>query len=229
MKSYLLIFFVFLNSICFSQTISGNYVQLNIKGVGDDEQLSDYAKEANIYSYIYSNLISKQELISKGGVKIDSISTHNEKYNLDFISERKTIKPQKTIFIKNYSNNIFESFFLLDNDEYYIKDELPSFEWKISNERKKINGLNCRKASTIKKSFGLIQNIIAWYCEDIPINDGPLDFNGLPGLIVEIEADQNLKIKLINISLNENTTSKIEQIQTNIQPISIKELENKWK
>ncbi|MBB4806980.1 GLPGLI family protein [Chryseobacterium defluvii] len=62
------------------------------------------------------------------------------------------------------------------------------FDWKISNEKEKIGAYTAQKATT---EFGGRQ-WTAWFTTDLPFQDGPYKFSGLPGLIVKIEdADKN--------------------------------------
>ncbi|MBF8457929.1 GLPGLI family protein [Kaistella sp. G5-32] len=57
------------------------------------------------------------------------------------------------------------------------------FDWKITNEKAKIGTYNTQKATT---EFGG-RKWNAWFTSDIPFQDGPYKFHGLPGLIVKIE------------------------------------------
>lgn len=59
------------------------------------------------------------------------------------------------------------------------------FNWKISTEKQKIGSYNTQKATT---NFGG-RTWNAWFTTDIPLQDGPYKFHGLPGLIVKIEDD----------------------------------------
>lgn len=62
------------------------------------------------------------------------------------------------------------------------------FNWKISGEKKKIGEYNAQKATT---EYGG-RTWTAWFSSDLPFQDGPYKFSGLPGLIVKIEdADKN--------------------------------------
>lgn len=71
--------------------------------------------------------------------------------------------------------------------------EKPKFDWAISNEKQKIGEYNTQKATT---NFGG-RKWTAWFSNDIPLQDGPYKFNGLPGLIVKIEdADKNYSWEL---------------------------------
>ena len=57
------------------------------------------------------------------------------------------------------------------------------FDWKITNEKAQIGNYNTQKATT---EFGG-RKWNAWFTSDIPLQDGPYKFHGLPGLIVKIE------------------------------------------
>lgn len=62
-------------------------------------------------------------------------------------------------------------------------NEEPKFNWKILSEKQKIGEYNTQKATT---EFGG-RKWTAWFSSDIPFQDGPYKFSGLPGLIVKIE------------------------------------------
>lgn len=79
----------------------------------------------------------------------------------------------------DFTTYLFRS---ISSDRYKIKEgEKP--EWKILSDKQKIGEYNTQKATT---SFGG-REWIAWFSTDIPFQDGPYKFYGLPGLIVKIE------------------------------------------
>lgn len=67
--------------------------------------------------------------------------------------------------------------------DYFSYRENPNLNWKISDEKQKIGIYNTQKATT---DFGG-RKWIAWFTTEIPFQDGPYKFYGLPGLIVKIE------------------------------------------
>ena len=69
---------------------------------------------------------------------------------------------------------------------YYTYKTNDKVDWKISNETKKVQNYTLQKATT---GFGG-RNWTAWFCKDIPFNEGPFKFRGLPGLIFEIQDDK---------------------------------------
>lgn len=62
-------------------------------------------------------------------------------------------------------------------------DDESKMNWNISAEKAKIGSYNTQKATT---EFGGRQ-WVAWFAADIPLQDGPYKFHGLPGLIVKVE------------------------------------------
>jgi len=100
------------------------------------------------------------------------------------INIRKNIKPG-TIFssvTKKYPEYSMSFSEKVGNTTYKVtEDQKP--EWKILPEKEKIGEYNTQKATT---NYGG-RSWIAWFTTDIPIQDGPYKFCGLPGLIVKIE------------------------------------------
>ena len=64
-------------------------------------------------------------------------------------------------------------------------NEDVNFEWTVLPEKEKIGSYEAQKATT---KFGG-RNWTAWFSMDLPFQDGPYKFHGLPGLIVKIEDD----------------------------------------
>lgn len=60
-------------------------------------------------------------------------------------------------------------------------------EWKISTDKSDVLGYRVQKATT--KFAG--REWTAWFAPELPIQDGPHQFYGLPGLIVKIEDSKN--------------------------------------
>lgn len=81
----------------------------------------------------------------------------------------------------NYTNNLYEMKKGVMGSPFYIKDSLPSIDWKITNERRVIAGFNCRKA--VSKIFDSVY-VFAFYTDEIMISGGPCSINGLPGMIL---------------------------------------------
>lgn len=83
---------------------------------------------------------------------------------------------------KDYPSYTTYFYDMIDHYLYKVKEDEP-MKWKISPEKMRIGGYETQKAST---DFGG-RTWTAWFTPDIPIQDGPYKFHGLPGLIVKIE------------------------------------------
>ncbi|MCQ9638956.1 GLPGLI family protein [Chryseobacterium sp. WG14] len=79
----------------------------------------------------------------------------------------------------DFKTSLFKN---ISTDKYKVKEDKKP-EWKILPDKQKIGEYNAQKAAT---SFGG-REWTAWFTTDIPFQDGPYKFYGLPGLIVKIE------------------------------------------
>lgn len=85
---------------------------------------------------------------------------------------------------KNLLTKEFAKSVNLMDKPYLIKDKLTEYKWQLSRETKKIIGFDVKKATAIIDST---KSVVAWYAPSIAIKDGPAMYNGLPGLILELE------------------------------------------
>lgn len=86
---------------------------------------------------------------------------------------------------KDISTKIYMKEVNMMSKTYTVKDSLPAFDWKITRESRTIMGNEARKA-TLEKD-GKITT--AWFTTKIPAKNGPENYWGLPGLILEIESE----------------------------------------
>ncbi len=82
---------------------------------------------------------------------------------------------------KNKQNEISRHYYMLA-DTYKLTEPVK-LDWKIEKDIAEKYGYNCQKA--ILKYKG--RDWEAWFTQDIPIQEGPYVFGGLPGLIVEMK------------------------------------------
>lgn len=68
----------------------------------------------------------------------------------------------------------------------YSYPETPVFAWKILAETVKIGDYQTQKAET---NFGG-RTWYAWFTQEVPLQDGPYKFGGLPGLIVKVQDEK---------------------------------------
>lgn len=101
-----------------------------------------------------------------------------------------------------------------EGNDFLQEDAIGKLPWQIENGTDTLLGYACQKA---KLSFRG-RDYTAWFTADIPINDGPWKFMGLPGLILKVEDSMRLfSFSIIGlqqlshplpISINEKATIK---------------------
>lgn len=84
----------------------------------------------------------------------------------------------------------------------------PLFHWKITRQTKKIGKYICYKA-VVKDTRGKKKEISVWFTPQIPVQFGPRQFNGLPGLVLEVN-HSILQYKATKIELNSKKEIKIQ-------------------
>ncbi|MNK34466.1 hypothetical protein D3C87_529740 [compost metagenome] len=146
----------------------------NVEDVKTEMMFLDTTKEGSkYYSYTVFNADSamkvnlEKQLAATGSINITSEMRKGEvRYSVT-----KTY-PYYKIFLHRR----------LGMDKYKISED-RKINWKISSEKEKIGEWNAQKAEADFAG----RHWIAWFSTEIPIQDGPYKFNGLPGLIVKIE------------------------------------------
>lgn len=152
-----------------------------------------------------------------------------QKFELKFNSNFSSFSQIRTLDNEQYDENLtnLAKIAYLTSDSYFIdvnKKELltkngdgllvksNSLEsgWEISTETKTIDTYLCYKAIY---SFEFIsrnnktrtKTITAWFAPSLPVSYGPIEFHGLPGLILELNKDYTTysaqKIVLLNEEL----------------------------
>ena len=114
---------------------------------------------------------------------------------------------------------------------FLIKDSIPNTKWVMTGETKKIGMYNAYKATHTKEVEERIMSfrrggnqasneseqkrmkevvITAWFTPEIPVSTGPSLFGGLPGLILEVNADR-LTMLCTKVVLNPKDKIKIKE------------------
>lgn len=122
--------------------------------------------------------------------------------------------------------------------EFLIVEPLVQHEWKLIDETKKIGDYNCFKAELVipvsekqrKEYEEFLKNeekkpalfkmekpedkvVTAWYTPEIPVNFGPDNYWGLPGLILEV-SEERLIILCSKVVLSNKEKTKIKAPNT---------------
>lgn len=100
---------------------------------------------------------------------------------------------------------------------FLIQDSLNTNAWKLQSATKNIGIYTCFKAtlereveSDLDDGSKEMQTVTAWYTPQIPVSNGPEQFQGLPGLILEISYDSQT-ILCSKISINPTKQIKIKE------------------
>ncbi|CAM1359501.1 GLPGLI family protein [Tenacibaculum xiamenense] len=76
-------------------------------------------------------------------------------------------------------------------ENFLIRRNIRTSDWKLLNEKEKIGKYNCYKAERFYEfdtRKGMVkQKQIVWYTPDIPIPFGPAEFVGFPGLVLKVK------------------------------------------
>ncbi|WP_425629589.1 GLPGLI family protein [Cellulophaga lytica] len=87
--------------------------------------------------------------------------------------------------------------------ETFIANINKNLLWKITDTTKVILGYTCYNATLLKKNTRTKEynTIEAWFSKEIPYYFGPLEFNGLPGLILELKLNPKQTIYCTSVQL----------------------------
>jgi len=197
-KEFVFVVFVFLLTPCFSQNNSGviTYKKDVLKYLSDNK---DFKKKEISNPEYYNNVLKIDENVKQ--------LLENLEFNLIFNGDESIFKVHNFLEIENnkyygfaigpdgskvcYSNQINkQNIQQIDAYGELFLVEYPITEWKLINETKQIGAYTCYKARTIKTvkgRKGIIKTLVeVWYTPEIAIPFGPLGYNGLPGLIIEL-------------------------------------------
>ena len=172
MKNLITLFLLLLFSINSAQTHRFIY-ELQYKY---DSTSSDYQKVNMILD------INQEEVKFYGRDLLIADSLNKKFGNMD----NRIVDMTGQILKRRINSNENENFINIKFGYYLFKTN-DKIDWKISNETKKNQDYTLQKATAI---FGG-RNWIAWFNDEIPFNEGPFKFRGLPGLIFEIKDDKN--------------------------------------
>lgn len=112
------------------------------------------------------------------------------------------------IYIKKREDIVYHNLEEFGHTFLVKEQKMSPSEWTITKTTKKIGDYLVYMATTTKKvvnSKGEFSfPVIAWFAPSIPFSYGPLDYNGLPGLILELKINSNFpstySVEKINLS-----------------------------
>ncbi|MXV37858.1 GLPGLI family protein [Flavobacteriaceae bacterium Ap0902] len=184
--------------ITYEQTANVENQLKNIKDKDTRKRVSAHLSKPIYYNLYYQNNTSLYR--EEGPSKSEKDNLFDIKANGSSESKKFTVGTNNQgIYIDHNKNELIEGTNLLGKS-FLIKDKVPQIDWKLTNETKKIENFECKKATADFEGT----EITAWYTESIPLPLGPRYYKGLPGLIVLLST-KDLNFKAISIhKLNSN-------------------------
>lgn len=129
-------------------------------------------------------------------------------------------------YYKNIKENRFVNQTEIQGKRFLVKDKLRDFDWKLTSQTKNIGNYTCYKATfseevvkitqvveaekLIKKEEKETKTTVAWYTLQIPVSNGPDKYQGLPGLILELN-DGTTTMVCTEIILDKSKTITINE------------------
>ncbi|MEE3999832.1 GLPGLI family protein [Tenacibaculum sp. FZY0031] len=130
------------------------------------------------------------------------------------------------VLYKNIKDKRYVNKTEISGKRFLIKDKLENYDWKMTGETKNIGNYTCYKATKTRKETRTSMSMtdgeteekkeevtietVAWYTPEIPISNGPEQFWGLPGLILEVQ-DGKQTIACAEIVLNPSEKIEIKE------------------
>lgn len=191
MKNILLIISILFTSISFAQTHRFFY-ELTIRKPTDTTTINMVLDVSKHFVKFYDEEYIKTDSLRKA-----------TNQNLQAYSE------VDQLLAREINSHINDNMFTMGYD-YLLITTNDKMNWKIANESKQENHITLHKATT---NFGG-RTWTAWFNPDIPFQEGPYKFTGLPGLIYEIYDSANIfhynLIENINLPQTFDTSNFLE-------------------
>ena len=165
----------------------------NVEDVKTEMMFLDTTKEGSKY---YSYTVFNSDSIMKADLQKQLAATGSINVRTDM--RKGDVRYSVTKIDPDYKTYLHRR---LSMDAYKVEED-RKINWKISSEKEKVGEWNVQKAEADFAG----RHWVAWFSTEIPIQDGPYKFHGLPGMIVKIEdktGSHKLELKGIkNISEN---------------------------
>ena len=172
-------------------TISFNLKSQNQRFLYEYKSVSDSLNPENIESEIMALDVTDKfsKFYSYDNFKFDSISKSNVDKGISDSNLKIKKSKNLSIVIKEYPEFSVLMISRIGQIKYNVKDG-RILKWKISPENDVFGNFKIQKA----ESEFAGRKWTAWFTKEIPIQEGPYKFRGLPGLILKIYDSTNSHI-----------------------------------
>ncbi len=185
MKNYILIITYLYTTFLFAQnSIEGEVTYTISYGKKSQKEIVETEKNKQAINAIKNAKDITASLVFSNNESLYKLNTPMENDAENRINLTRTFAGKGDVFYNDVSNDLH----LLQKSNAvgkFLIDKKPII-WEITQESKKIGSYTCFKA--IKKdTLNSKRKTVAWFTPQIPVSFGPKEFNGLPGLILELK------------------------------------------
>ncbi len=180
-----------------SQTFYVKYTQtMNVEALEDSINANESAKaflSEDMKKDIFAQMAKPQDykLTYSQGKSLYQIAPEVEEeeeeeslevgkgFSFNFSKMRRRFSP---VLFKDFNTQEYVKEQGIFDKKFLIKDQLQTKNWEITGQTKTFGDFTCNMATSTNEKN---QKVSVCYTEDIPINEGPDEFYGLPGLVVQ--------------------------------------------
>lgn len=200
----------------YGQSISGKVIykilpidfELKSKSAEINSVMGKMYEEANKQSFTLEFNVMKSSFILNNFLEL----TNNDDQNKKRISNLASMLVTSDF---NYYLDLNTNTVVLEKkDGVLIQKGYEIKKWEITTESKTIGDYLCYKAVYINNYIGRDGKeknmpVVAWFAPSLPYSYGPKDYNGLPGLIVQLQERKTIYYAAL-ISLTKDKEVKVD-------------------
>jgi GLPGLI family protein len=205
MHNYLLLIAIFFTNCLFAQFVGLKYKNIepaNIVVTYSLQYQQDSTDQSNIKSSTFYLFIGKtmSKYVNCANYSRDTATRKftTNKQVIDYLTDPQIPKAGILYQIfKNYPKGKLTFTDHIPSNTYRFEENLDIFHWDLTGDTATMFGYKSQKATC---NFGG-RSWIAWFSPNLPYNDGPYKFNGLPGLIIKIyDARKQYVFEMLSIN-----------------------------
>lgn len=164
------------------------------KKVSDSLNVSQ-SKMSEFFGMIFNNKPAEYSILFKGNKALSIPKLSPEAKTKSGFNMIQILLEKKGIYYADFSNNTVYNDREFSGKDIIIDYKISDLKWNITNETMKTPEGNKLTKAIAKYKFEkdngklIIREVTAWFAEDIPVRVAPLQFYGLPGLVVKLEIE----------------------------------------
>lgn len=214
-KKTILLFIIFINTVVYAQNISGKVTYVVSMEAFSEKKIDSISKKMRTKK-VKMDKWMKDIFKNTPNVKAFLDFTNGE--SIYYVEEKMQVEGKPTFNMNRIfaggDNKIYKNSKAKEYLKEYVRENLliekKEKKWKITQESKQIGNYLCFKAIDITSTNTKMKPIV-WFTPQIPVSFGPLEYNGLPGLVILVEM-YNRTISASKIVLNPKEKIKLKKL-----------------